>query len=93
MGGIERENLNLGCYGLGGFGVCDVCDKVVLDLDLSSFPKRSLLGLHEISLILLIDRRHGLVADSITVASPHGRLPLTNVERLHADCPYCRLAY
>ena len=49
-----------GCHDLG------VCDKVVLDLVLSSFHNGSLLGLLEISLIHMIHRRHGLVADSKT---------------------------
>ena len=53
--------VGVGCHDLG------VCDKVVLDLDLRSFHIRSLLDLHEISLILMTHRRHGLVADSKTI--------------------------
>ena len=62
---FSNQNVNksgVGCHDLG------VCDKVVLNLDLSSFHNRTLLGLIEISLILMIHRRHGLVADSKTVA-------------------------
>ena len=45
-----------------------VCDKVVLNLVSSPFHNRSLRRLHEVSLIIKIHRRHGLVADSKTVA-------------------------
>ena len=65
----------VGCHDLG------VCDKVVLDLDLSSFHNRSLPGLHEISLILTSHRRHGLVADSKTVAP----IPQAGNLRFHAE--------
>ena len=57
----ESEQL-WGCHDLG------VCDKVVLKLVTSPFYNRSLRCRDEISLILNIDRRHGLVADSRTVA-------------------------
>ena len=56
----KMNRSGVGCHDLG------VCDKVVLDLHLSSFRNRPRLGLHEISLIHMIDRRHGLVADSKT---------------------------
>ena len=51
-----------GCHDLGVF------DKVVRNLVSSPFHNRNLRRLHEISLILKIHRRHGLVADSKTVA-------------------------
>ena len=49
-----------GCHDLG------VCDKVVLNLGSSPYQNRTLR--HEITLIFKIHRRHGLVADSKTVA-------------------------